>query len=39
MEWLTFINSEMHKSFSPLFGNGSDEVKNEAKTKIAKRFA
>jgi glutathione S-transferase len=39
MEWLTFINSELHKSFSPLFGNGSDEAKNEAKTKIAKRFA
>ena len=38
-EWLTFINSELHKSFSPLFGNGSDEANNEAKAKIAKRFA
>jgi glutathione S-transferase len=38
MEWLTFINSELHKSFSPLFGNGSDETKNEARAKIAKRF-
>ena len=38
MEWLTFINSELHKSFSPLFGNGSDETKNDAKTKIAKHF-
>jgi glutathione S-transferase len=39
MEWLTFINSELHKSFSPLFGNSSDDTKNEAKTKITKRFA
>ena len=39
MEWLTFINSELHKSFSPLFGNRSDEAKNEAKAKIAKHFA
>jgi len=38
MEWLTFINSEIHKSFAPLFGGASDEVKNDAKAKIAKRF-
>jgi glutathione S-transferase len=37
-EWLTFINSEIHKSFGPLFGNPSDEVKAESKAKIAKRF-
>jgi glutathione S-transferase len=37
-EWLTFINGEIHKSFSPLFGNASDEVKKDAKAKIAKRF-
>ncbi|MGH6871616.1 MAG: glutathione transferase GstA [Rhizomicrobium sp.] len=37
-EWLTFINSEIHKSFGPLFGNASDDVKAEARAKIAKRF-
>ena len=37
-EWLGFINSEIHKNFSPLFGAASDEVKNDAKAKIAKRF-
>jgi glutathione S-transferase len=38
MEWLTFINSEMHKSFSPLFGKGPEETKDEAKKKIARGF-
>ena len=38
VEWLTFINSEIHKNFGPLFGNASDEVKADAKAKIAKRF-
>lgn len=37
-EWLTFINGEIHKSFGPLFGNASDDVKADAKAKIAKRF-
>jgi len=37
-EWLTFINGEIHKSFGPLFGNASDEVKADSKAKIAKRF-
>jgi glutathione S-transferase len=37
-EWLTFINSEIHKNFSPLFGAASDEVKADAKAKLAKRF-
>jgi glutathione S-transferase len=37
-EWLTFINSEIHKNFSPLFGAASEEVKADSKTKIAKRF-
>lgn len=37
-EWLAFINGEIHKSFGPLFGNGSDDVKNEARAKIQKRF-
>ena len=38
-EWLGFINSEIHKNFSPLFGPASDDVKKDAKDKIAKRFA
>jgi glutathione S-transferase len=37
-EWLTFINGEIHKNFGPLFANASDEVKADAKAKIAKRF-
>jgi glutathione S-transferase len=37
-EWLTFINSEIHKNFAPLFGNTSDDVKAEARAKIVKRF-
>ncbi|HEX3674971.1 MAG TPA: glutathione transferase GstA [Rhizomicrobium sp.] len=37
-EWLGFINSEIHKSFSPLFGAASDDVKADARAKIAKRF-
>jgi glutathione S-transferase len=38
ISWLGFINSEIHKSFSPLFGGGSDEAKADAKAKIVKRF-
>jgi hypothetical protein len=30
---------ELHKIFSPLFGSGPEETKDEAKKKIAKRFA
>jgi len=37
-EWLTFINSEIHKNFGPLFGAASEEVKADSKAKIAKRF-
>ena len=37
-EWLTFIGTEIHKSFSPLFGSNSDDVKNAAREKIAKRL-
>jgi glutathione S-transferase len=36
-EWLNFIATEIHKAFAPLFG-GSDEAKELARTKIAKRF-
>jgi glutathione S-transferase len=36
-EWLNFIATEIHKSFSPLFGN--DEAAKEApRARLAKRF-
>ena len=39
-EWLTFIGTEIHKVFSPLFNPASsDDAKKSAKTAIAKRFA
>ena len=39
-EWLTFIGTELHKSFSPLFNKASsDDVKNTAKASINKRLA
>jgi len=39
-EWLTFIGTEIHKAFSPLFNPASsDDVKKTAKTAIANRFA
>jgi glutathione S-transferase len=37
-EWLTFINSELHKNFGPLFSNPSDDVKKAQIEKIIKRF-
>jgi glutathione S-transferase len=38
-EWLTFIGTEIHKSFSPLFNPAStDDAKNGAKTAIGKRL-
>ena len=39
MAWLTFIGTEIHKSFAPLFQGGSEEEKTKAREKIAKRFA
>jgi len=40
IEWLTYINSEMHKTFSPLFDpTASAEVKAESRAKLVKRFA
>ena len=33
-EWLTFIGTELHKSFSPLFRPGPDETKAAAKQRI-----
>lgn len=38
-EWLTFIGTEIHKSFSPMFNKAaSDEVKNYARTLLSKRL-
>ncbi|MBF5005144.1 glutathione transferase GstA [Diaphorobacter caeni] len=37
-EWLTFIGTELHKNFSPLFGPNSDEVKNASRERIVQRL-
>jgi len=37
-EMLTFISSEVHKSFSPLFGKLSDETKQFYRDRLASRF-
>ena len=37
-EWLNFIASEVHKSFGPLFGGAADELKQQARDRIGKRF-
>lgn len=38
-EWLTFIGTEMHKGFSPLFNpNMPEEAKTIAKDKLAARY-
>ena len=38
-EWLTFIGTELHKSFSPLFAPGTlDEIKVASKAQITKRL-
>ena len=39
-EWLNFITSELHKSFSPLFApNTPEEYKTIVKENLAKRFS
>jgi glutathione S-transferase len=38
MEWIGFINSELHKNFSPLFGGADDEAQAKAKEKILGRL-
>jgi glutathione S-transferase len=39
-EWLSFINSEVHKGFSPLFSSeATEETKTYARNYIAKRLA
>jgi len=40
MEWLSFINSEIHKSFSPLFSSeATDDMKSYSRNYLAKRLA
>ena len=38
LEWLNFITAELHKTFVPLFWNGSDEEKDKAKKLVSERF-
>ena len=38
-EWLAYLNSEVHKSFSPLFApNASDDMKQYARDNLTKRL-
>ena len=38
-EWLAYINSEVHKSFSPMFApNASDDMKQYARANLTKRL-
>ncbi len=38
-EWLTFIGTEIHKTFSPLFNkSAAEEVKNNARNLLTKRL-
>lgn len=40
LEWLSFINSELHKSFSPLYSSeAGEETKAYARNYLAKRLA
>ena len=40
LEWLTFINSEIHKSFAPLFSaEASEDMKTYSRNYLAKRLA
>jgi glutathione S-transferase len=38
MEWLSFINSEVHKNFAPLFHPVSEDVKKFARDTLSKRL-
>ena len=38
VEWLAFINSEVHKSISPLFGDNGDAVKSFATKNVTRRL-
>jgi glutathione S-transferase len=39
MEWLSYVNSELHKSFTPLFSSeATDDMKTYARNYLAKRL-
>ena len=39
-EWLSFINSELHKSFTPLFSSeATEDMKTYSRNYLAKRLA
>jgi glutathione S-transferase len=38
VEWLGFLNSEVHKNISPLFGDNGDDVKNFARKNLTRRL-
>jgi glutathione S-transferase len=38
LEWIGFVNSELHKGFSPLFHGAPDEYKAKVKEKILSRL-
>lgn len=37
-EWLSFISSEIHKAYAPLWGQAPEEIKQQAKAKLFKWF-
>ena len=37
-EWLNYLSTEVHKSFVPLFWNGSEEEKQAARDRLNERF-
>ncbi len=38
LEWLNFISTELHKGYSPLFRDNSEEVKAAARTNLTAKF-
>ncbi len=39
LEWLGFIGTEIHGSFGPLFGGADGKARDDAKAKVADKFA
>jgi glutathione S-transferase len=37
-EWLNYVSTEIHKTFGPLFHSASEDAKEDARKKLAKRF-
>lgn len=38
LEWLNFISTELHKGYSPLFYDNTDDVKTNARNNLYKKF-